>query len=362
MNEQIPFGTGAEQSPFDYRDKYVAAAVTAAAEAKGEAPIVIDLSVFKVLMQGLRPACVSHAWALRMRIWWYHKTGKIVLFSPRFLDALAKKYDGLGLVGTGTYPRLVCKLSAQFGCATEDVLPNDITLSDTEYRNPAILTDAVMANAAQYKIPGYVWSDTDVDSMRKSMRLFGPLSVLFRIGKEWWTGTDGVSSYDPAKIMPLRPPAVIVSGHQVVVHASTDDDLNTLRNSWDAGWGFGGDGKYHPEDYAPFTIEAWNIAELPANIADLLKNLPSPSDFHFKWSTDLHFGMPQNDDVKFAQIALMILGFLDPASVPANELGYFGNKTAAAVLKYQQSKRIARPSAHDIGPMTRGFLNADFAV
>lgn len=349
---------GAVPSPFDYRDEYASAAAIAAATA---APVSIDLTKLPVLMQGQRPACVAHAAATLMMAYHYLKTGEIVRFSPRFIDAYMKTFDGLGPDGSGAYPRFSFKTLAKVGCATEAMLPNDVSLSDEAYRDPSILTDAVMLEAARYKIPGYVSIKLDGDSARHGMSAFGPLSILLQIGREWYTAPDGTTSYDPAKIMPLRPPAAIISGHEIVRHVSADPDLDTIRNSWSASWGFEGDGTLHPSQWAPFLVEQWAIAEIPADISALLASLPAPADFHYQWTRTLVAGNTvPDDDVRYAQIALMILGFLGP--VPADELGFFGPKTEAAVLKYQQSKRIATPAPFSIGPLTRGFLNKDFAV
>ena len=63
--------------------------------------------------------------------------------------------------------------------------------------------------------------------------------------------------------------------------------------------------------------------------------------------------------MKFAQIAFMILGLLAP--IPAEELGIFGPKTAAANAKYQQAHRISLAPNH-IGPQTRTALNSQFSI
>lgn len=65
------------------------------------------------------------------------------------------------------------------------------------------------------------------------------------------------------------------------------------------------------------------------------------------------------DDVREAQVALMILGYLLPLA--PNEFGMYGPKTATAVANYQKGNRIT-PSPNNIGPQTRAALNAQFAV
>ena len=45
-------------------------------------------------MQAKGPACVGHSIVELMMLYWYQKTGKWVRFSSRFLDILAKRFDG----------------------------------------------------------------------------------------------------------------------------------------------------------------------------------------------------------------------------------------------------------------------------
>ncbi len=354
MNNEntIPFGTGAIQSPHDYRDNYAAAAV-AEALAAIQLPASYKTPLAPPMMQAQEPACVSHSVADNLKLYWFRKTGKWIDFSPRFLDILAKRFDGQDRATGGTYPRLVFKLAVQYGCATTATLPNDTSLPILEYRDDAKLTPEVFSEAAQYKTPGYVSIPLDFQSTRQAIYLYGAISALFQIGDEFWT-----PSWADKDIDPLRIPKVAVSGHQLTPFGWEDATYNDLQNEWSTAWANGGHAKYDPLAWAPYVFEAWAFAEIPPDVQDLLKALPSPTNFHYQWNTDLVLG-ERNDDVGFAQIAYMILGFLPP--IPANELGIFGPKTAAANAKYQQAHRIA-PAPNHIGPQTRAALNAQFAV
>ncbi len=349
-NQEI--NTGAIISPIDYRDEYAAAA-SVATIAQVELPAAYRTQLAAPMMQALEPACVSHSVADNLKLYWFRKTGKWIDFSPRFLDILAKRFDGQDRATGGTYPRLVFKLAVQYGCATTATLPNDTSLSVLEYRDDKKLTAAVFAEAAKYKIPGYVSVPLDFQSTRQAIYLYGAISSLFQIGSEFW-----LPSWADKDIDPLRPPKQIVSGHQLTPYGWDDATYNRLQNEWSSAWADGGRAKYSPKAWAPYLIEQWAIAEIPPDVQGFLKALPSPSDFHYSWGEDLALG-DQNDDVKFAQIAFMILGFLAP--IPADELGIFGPKTATANSKYQQAHRIA-PSPNHIGPQTRGALNKQFAV
>lgn len=345
-----PFGTGGIPSPHDYRDGIAAAA----AQPVQLQPLVeTDLSMFPVLMQGHIPACVSHAWVLIMQLYWYRKTGKIINFSPRFLHILSNDFNATP--EDGRYPRTVAKVSATIGCCTTDTLPNDVTLDGAAYMDPSVITQAMRDEAAQYKLPGYIRiGDDSVIDFRAGVTLYEAISGLFEIGAEWWT-----PDWTPATVDPLKIPAHPVGGHEVVVKGyDIAKGLNTIRNSWSDQWGEKGETHYDPVAWLPYIIEAWAPAEIPQDVKNFLAQLPSPTNFHYTFSQNLRQG-DFNADVKFAQIALMILGFLGP--INPDDLGHYGPKTAAAVGAYQKAHRIA-PVPGSIGPQTRAALNAQFAL
>ena len=353
MNEQQTVATGALISPHDYRDGYAAAAVAEQISAQINLPASYKTILASPMMQALEPACVSHSVVDNLKLYWFRKTGKWIDFSPRFLDILAKRFDGQDRATGGTYPRLVFKLAVLYGCATTATLPNDTSLPILNYRDDSKLTPEVFAEASQYKIPGYVSVPLDFQGTRQSIYLYGAISTLFQVGDELWT-----PSWADKDIDPLRIPKIIISGHQMSPFGWEDDVYNDLQNEWSDKWANKGQDRYDPKAWSPYIIEQWAVAEIPSDVQDFLKALPSPNNFHYSWQKDLALG-DNNDDVKFAQIAFMILGFLAP--IPANELGIFGPKTAAVNAKYQQAHKIA-PAPNHIGPQTRAALNAQFAI
>jgi hypothetical protein len=347
-----PIQIGSLSSPHDYRDE-VASTAAVAQLASLLLPDTYQTTLDTPMMQNQIPACVSHDAVENLKVYWFGKTGQWVNFSPRFLDILAKRTDGQDRATGGTFPRLVFKLMAQYGCATTDVLSNDTTLPVLQYRDDSLLTPDVMANALQYRTPGYVAIPKDVQSTRAAIYLYGIISSLFQIGDEFWT-----PDWKDPDIDPLKTPQTIVGGHQLGPKGWVSATLNTLRNEWSAAWANQGEANYDPIAWAPFIIEQWAIAEIPTDIADYLSHLPAPADFHAQWNFDMQIG-DMSDNVKEAQVALMILGFLTPLTPDA--LGHYGPMTATAVGKYQQANRIPLAPNH-IGPMTRAALNKQFAV
>lgn len=361
----MPRETGTIPSPADYRDKLAAQAVYDELSAQLAGATLpesfrVDLSALKELLdQNLIPACVSHAWALVMKYWWWKKTGEIVNFSPRFLDILSSEpwipFDG------GRVPRTVAKVSAKFGCCTTALLPNDTEKKPGETTEQAIrryrgatITQAMYDEAAKYKIPGYIRvPDNRPEDFRTAIHQLGLVSGLFAISDAFWK-----PSWAPKDILPLRTPNPSTSNHQMVV-VGWEGKFNWLRNSWSKLWGKDGEGNYDAKDWLPHIFEGWAIATVPADLKAWLSSLPPQANFHYQWLKDLKRGQ-QNDDIKFAQVGLMILGHLE--LVKPEELGIYGPKTSKAVLRYQQAKGIYPTAPDSIGPKTRAALNKDFAL
>lgn len=351
-NTPQPFALGSVNSPLDYRDGY-ASALAVPAFAPATIPSSLKTQLASPMMQAHIPACVNHSVYDLVKLYWFLKTGKWIDFSPRFGDIMCKRFDGQDRATGGTYPRLALKIAATYGCPTTATLPNDTSLSPLTYRDDSLITPAVLAEAAQYKIPGYISIAKDLDSTKYALYLFGAISTLYEIGNELWT-----PSYADKDIDPMRTPKVIVGGHQMTPFGYEETNFIDVQNEWDVNWANGGRNKYDMNLWLPYIFEQWAIATIPKDAQSFISSLPSPTAFHYNWQTNMTLG-DRNDDVKFAQIALMILGFLAP--IPPDQLGIFGPKTASANARYQQANRIP-VSANNIGPMTRGALNKQFAL
>ncbi len=349
--------TGAIISQPDYRDQLAARAVFDAIAAAGPtlpASFTTDLSKLGDLLdQNKIPACVSHAWALVMKYWWWKKTGELVDFSPRFLDILSA--ESFIPIDGGRIPRTVCKVSVRYGCCTTKLLPNNTdTLTIGQYRDKSVITQAMYDEAKKYRTPGYIRIPDDmVSDFRTAVYQFGLVSGLFAISDNFWK-----PSWSSADINPLRT-ATPTSNHMMVVYGWKDALLNTLRNSWSKLWNVGGDGDYDASKWLPYIFEGWAIAELPKDIGAWLSSLPAQADFHYELNKDLKRG-DVNDDVKFMQIGLMILGYLDPVA-PA-DLGIYGPRTSKAVLKFQAARGIYPTAPDNFGQRSRAAFNKDFSL
>lgn len=286
---------GIVRSPFDYRDA-IASAAMAETLASMTLPASLHTDLGSVLDQNIEPACASHMAVELLRLHWFKKTGDWIDFSPRFIDTLAKRFDGQDRATGGTYLRLCFQLMVQYGCATTATLPNDTSLPTLQYRDDTLLTPAVFAEALNYTIPGYFAVPMDKQSTRATLTLYGAIGAAMEIGPEWY-----LPSFADKDIDPLKVPSRIVGDHAITPNGFTlATDLNDLRNHWGTGWANDGENRYSPTDYAPHTFEQWAIAEIPQDIATFLKFLPAPGNFHYEWNTNLTLGMEVVGAIDFA--------------------------------------------------------------
>lgn len=311
-----PFGTGAIHTE-DRRDyKYLG---------KGAMPETLPASYqtpqIAPLMQGQRPSCVSHAIVRLMQFYWWKKTGKVIDFSPRFLHA----YTSTGMADAdGRDPRIVAGAAKTVGCCTTALLPNDVSLNDHDYTRVQI-TQEMLDEAAQYKMPAYSFVPIDSYSLRHAIYHKGGVALLFRIGNEWWT-----PNWLPQYINPLKPPAVEVGGHEV-----TGEHWNTLegiQNSWSDQWDEKGYGEYDLANYRPIQALVFD---------DPLVDF---QDTRFVFNKNLWWGQ-NNHDVLELQKRLGVI-----------QTGFFGNLTLRAVIAYQKANNIY-PQLGFVGPLTRAKLN-----
>lgn len=351
---------GGVPSPKDYRD--IPAKAVLAAEPLPDSYFV-DIAQVPIWNQRKIGACVGHAHAKYVQVLNKLETGAIDAVSPRYIYALAKANDGYS--DEGTYPRVAAKMVKDHGAALESVVPNDTLLSHADYiynavqsKVPGLDTDA----SKKYAIKGYAFVNMqNEDEIKRAIMQGNGVSILLQLGKEWWSGTDGVASWQPDKILPLRPPAEIVSGHQVFLYGFDHDNGRTrfhIINSWSDQWGNGGKGYFFYDEYKTNLIEGITFVDLPNDWLDEVHQLPVKPAYTFWWN--LKYGMRLSKDVMELQNILKYEGFL-PAYIPST--GNYLTMTAEAVLKFQKKYAIDTDANLDalagkqVGPKTRAKLN-----
>jgi hypothetical protein len=90
------------------------------------------------------------------------------------------------------------------------------------------------------------------------------------VGEEWWTAPDGTVTWDPTKILPIRPPASVIDGHFIAVAPfdKTNDRLWFL-NSWSKEWAQSGWG-YIQSNYLPHVKAGVAFKPIPPSVQQAL--------------------------------------------------------------------------------------------
>jgi hypothetical protein len=187
--------------------------------------------------------------------------------------------------------------------------------------------------------------------------------MLTRLGVEWYTDKNGKRSFDKNKILPIRAPKEVISGHETYVfgYRETVDDLEIhFINSWTKEWGDNGTGYLLWSEYKNFIDEMITFTDIPNSILEDTHN--KPVEFKHTFTTPMKYG-DRNDGVEALQNALTMTG-----DYKYEVTGYYGPVTSAAVLKFQlrecqlswYEKTILR--GQRCGPKTIFALNKKFGV
>lgn len=357
----ISFG-GIKSKP-DYRDIALSSVVVPITLPDAYEVDVKDIPIWNQRKLG---ACVGHAAAKYKQELDKEDTKTIIPLSSRFVYSICKALDGF--LGEGTYPRLSMTVLRDYGCATEATMVNDTTLDHDSYiynRNIANIPAQAMEEAKKYKIGSFAAVDISKDGIKSAIFQAYGCSMLMRVGNEWYTDVNGNITWEASKVLPVRPPNPMTSGHQVYVYKyeTVGDDLKVyFINSWSEQWGLAGKGWFWLSQYKPFIDEAWTAIDIPQDLLDNVNNLPKPGEFKHNFSKNIKYG-EQSTEVTALQTALKIDGVFTYPYVT----GYFGSVTAKAVLDFQLKYAIPLSwyeryilAGKLVGPKTLSVLNQKF--
>ena len=342
---------GGIQSVPDYRDIPAEAVLGSAAAASLPSKFRANTAALPIWNQKKIGACVGHAGGKKKQEQEYIETASIIPINPRFVYALSKADDGLP--AEGTYYRNGVKILQKFGAPPEiPEYTNDTDLSHAEYIDLSKIPTQAYELAKKYKIASYaqVGSFMKISAEQLMQGIYEGNGLLLgvQLGKEWWTDRNGLGSYDPAVILPLRPPASVVSGHAIFPDEYEVVGDSRLKiyfiNSWSNAWAQAGRGWFWYDDYKNFLVEAWGAIDLPNNYLEVVQKLPSAETFRHVFNTDLESGQ-RGTEVEALQTALMIDGEfskdLYKQLLDEKQLGYYGSVTQKAVREFQSRYKVA---------------------
>lgn len=265
---------GAVQSPVDHRDftqervnGLAGAAPATHATSNQGAPLIN----FPIFYQGKTPACVAHstAWAYIYKYWLTNKQQYPTLLSPRFLYALCKANDGVPNV-EGTYPRTAVNMLQKYGISPDSDYTNDVTLPLSTYQSTSLITPTAYTAAKPISGDTYISVALDVDSIKAAIDQYGSVLMCLSLDGQWWSAPNGTASWAADDVLPVRPPATIVSGHQVCIYGY-DEKYLYFANSFGTAWGVNGYGWLDPTAYKPWFKECWAITELTPEVIQALQ-------------------------------------------------------------------------------------------
>lgn len=372
--DELHTTTGAIESPRDYRDIPFDMVAGASELPKKH---IEDLSMLPIWYQKKNGSCVGHAGAKYAQHLNRLETGDVEDLSARFLYAIAKSRDNVS--GEGTYPRLVAKIVKDHGVSTEATVPNASELDHETYvyfRKEKNIPAASFTEAKPYRSGGYAFVNfKDKEALKRAIIEGHGVLLTVHLGKEWYTDKKGKRSWAAKDILPLRVPAVIISGHAIFLYGYEDESSGRtkfyIRNSWSEKWGDKGDGYFYFEEYGAFIKDAITFVDIPNDTLETVHELPNAQTFSHTFNRDIEAG-ERSDEVKALQTALMIDGQFDrdlySKLLKSNELGYFKplGVTQDALYRYQIMHKVASLAEINAlkgkraGAKTRAILNAQF--
>lgn len=365
--EQTPIGftaTGGHPSPTDARDWTLAAV---GASTNSPASCFIDLSWRTASMQNKIGCCIGCTFeeivAQIVHLIAVQNGVADQELSYRFVYAVCKCLDGIP--DQGTYPALAAKVVRIYGVPLAKYCPNDSLLDHETFvyqRNlnniPAeAFADAkTRRSAADFTVP--VTQEGIMQAICYAKANGGGVAILRAIGASYWTDAQGNTTWDDTKILPLRIPAPIVSGHCEFLYGYDFEPVtNRMRiyslNHWSPLWAANGRGWEYADVWLPFITE----------LRVVVPHTPTVQGFTYNFNNPMTRGA-QGPDVVALQHVLKLEG-LFPASQAFT--GYYGDVTFNAVIQLQQkyASQILTPiglihGTGSVGSATLAWLNENY--
>lgn len=263
--------------------------------------------------------------------------------SYRFVYAMAKGLDGIE--DQGTSPAIVASIIKNYGVPLEKFAPNESTLDHETFIYNRKMKDkaSIIATLGQEayddaqtrKAGAYFTVPLTIDGIKQAVTYAnnnnGLVMILRSVGNTYWTDVNGVSTWDKDKILPIRTPSTITSGHEESLYGyDVEPKTNRLRiywlNHWSPAWADNGRGWEYADVWLPL------IKEIRVVVAALP---PAPPTFSYHFTQTLSKGQ-KGADVVALQHALSLQGCF-----PSDQTftGFFGDITFQAVIKFQEKYR-----------------------
>lgn len=310
-----------------------------------------DISMLLVEDQGQRGSCTWNSLTYAMMLFAFWDVKKVPDLSWRHGYAMTKFIDGIMNV-EGTFLSVALKVAKETGTATAALVPNNTSLSHTEFidvpQSPEIFQEA--ANA---KIKSFAGVLADPFHVKQAIFQNGFVLAAITVGTDMYT-------------LPLKPlpfygrHALFFFGFEDLEDGSTD---YFFLNSWSKNWGVEGVGRINSKDYFTpsfsYIDSIYTLADVPQELIDEAKRRAYRPTFKFTRSLKLGDNHP---DVKMLQDILKYEGCISPLDLPISTT-YFGETTRKALLIFQQRYEVAplrtllNLNGQSFGPSTLELTN-----
>lgn len=211
------------------------------------------------LMQGHEPACGGFSLAKLLNYL------RLYAPSPRFAFMAEKSIDTVNPPEDGTTLRTIGAAAKNLGVCSDSLVVDDISLPASEYADLSKASDEAKTNAGEHKEDSYFFlDDLSFEGIKQAIFQNGAVIIAMQVGNEWWT-----PSWNAADILPLKPPAEVVSGHFIVAGAYEADKIWVI-NSWSDKWGDKGFA-YFGADYVPHIMNGLALKTIPRSVQTALK-------------------------------------------------------------------------------------------
>jgi hypothetical protein len=334
MDNELKLSTGAYESPVDPRDWTLASvgAPTVYPESK-----FLDTEWMVAAMQGHIGSCVGNTGEEMVRQIIYLTTGLQCNpgteneLSWRFVYAIAKCQDGVP--DEGTFPSLVAKIIRKYGVPLAKYCPNEVTLDHESFvyqRNMANIPQEAFTDALTRKSGADMTVPLTEQGIMQAINYAadnkGGVMILRTVGDTYYTAEDGTITWDKDKILPIRYPKQITSGHEEFLTGYDHDENGRMRiywlNHWSPQWADNGRGWEYADVWLPLIREMrCVVAQLP----------PAPPAFTYHFTKVIRQGNA-GPDVVALQHALKLEGCFDYSTFT----GFFGPITFQGVIKFQE--------------------------
>ena len=328
--------TGAHVSPVDPRDWTLA---SVGAPTTYPTSRFIDADWMVASMQGKIGCCVGCSGEEIVRQIVYILTG--VKSNPgtpeelswRFVYALAKCMDGVQ--DEGTYPSLVAKIIRIYGVPLAKFCPNDVSLDHETFvygRNINAIPKEAFADALSRRSGADFTVGISEDEIKRAINYAadnkGGVMILRQVGDTYWKDVNGVSTWDPKKLLPIRVPSQITSGHEEFLTGyDYEPGTNRMRiywlNHWSPDWADRGRGWEYADVWLPLVGEIRvSVKEVPVVV----------DNFKYHFTKTLKKGDKGADVVALQHVLKIEQCFPEGQGFTGN----FGDITFAGVVALQQ--------------------------